>query len=316
MARKPSIVIALGGNAISKPGKHAGLTDQFYAANESMQHVAELVVNGYEKILITHGNGPQVGAAMLRSEIAEKVVYPHTLDIADAETQGSMGYMLQQVLYNCLRERGIKKPVATIVTQVVVDVNDPAFERPCKPVGRFYNEGEAKELMAGRGWDMQDDAGRGWRRFVPSPRPIHVLEIETIRDLFDKGYIVIAGGGGGIPVGLNRHNKYYGLEAVIDKDRTSAVLAHSVEANTLLVMTAVEYAFLGFRTPDQRALTKVSAAEMQKYLEADEFAVGSMKPKVEACLSFLENGGSEAIITSIPNALLALRGKTGTHIKK
>ena len=315
MARRPSIVIALGGNAISKPGKRSGITNQFYTANESMQHVAELVVNGYEKILVTHGNGPQVGAAMLRSEIAEKVVYPHTLDIADAETQGSMGYMIQQTITNCLRERGIKKPVATVVTQVVVDVNDPAFECPCKPVGRFYSENEAKELMAGRCWHMQDDAGRGWRRYVPSPRPIHVLEIETIKHLFDKGYIVIAGGGGGIPVGLNRHNKYYGLEAVIDKDRTSAVLAHSVEADTLLVMTAVEYAFLHFRTPEQKALTTVTTAEMKKYLDAGEFAAGSMKPKVEACLSFLEQGGSKAIITSIPNTLLALRGKTGTHIK-
>lgn len=315
MAKKPSIVIALGGNAISKPGKRAGLPDQFYATNESMQHVADLVVNGYEKILVTHGNGPQVGAAMLRSEIAEKAVYPHTLDVADAETQGSMGYMIQQTLTNCLRERGIKKPVATVVTQVVVDVNDPAFECPCKPVGRFYNEGEAKELMAGRCWHMQDDAGRGWRRYVPSPRPIHVLEIETIRHLFGKGYIVIAGGGGGIPVGLNRHNKYYGLEAVIDKDRTSALLANSIEADTLLVMTAVEYAFLGYRTPEQRTLTSVSAEEMKGYLDTDEFAKGSMKPKVEACLSFLESGGKEAIITSIPNALLALRGKTGTHIK-
>jgi len=316
MAKKPSIVIALGGNAISKPGKRAGITDQFYAANESMQHVAELVVNGYENILITHGNGPQVGAAILRSELSQNVVYPHPMDVNDAETQGSMGYMLQQVLYNSLRERGIKKPVATIVTQVVVDVNDPAFECPCKPVGRFYNEGEAKELMAGKGWTMQDDAGRGWRRYVPSPRPIHVLEIETIRHLFDKGYIVIAGGGGGIPVGLNRHNKYYGLEAVIDKDRTSALLAHSIEADTLLVMTAVEYAFLGFRTPEQKALTKVTSTEMQGYLKAGEFAKGSMKPKVEACLSFLESGGNRAIITSIPNSLLALRGKTGTNIKK
>lgn len=315
MGKKPSIVLALGGNAISRPGKRATITDQFYTTNESMQHVAELVINGYEKILITHGNGPQIGAAILRSELSQKVVYPLPMDVCGADTQGGMGYMIQQVLTNCLRERGIKKPVATMVTQAVVDVNDPAFENPSKPVGMFYTGREAKELMAGKSWTMQQDAGRGWRRVVPSPRPIHILEGEVIKHLFDKSYIVIAGGGGGIPVGLNRYNKYYGMEAVVDKDLTSALLANEIEADTLLIMTGVEYAYVDFRGKNQRALTRVNSEEMEKHLVNGEFADGSMKPKIEACLSFLEHGGKEAIITSIPNALLALRGKTGTHIR-
>jgi carbamate kinase len=315
MAKKPSIVVALGGNAISKPGKRSTITDQFYATSESMQHVADLVINGYEKILVTHGNGPQVGAAMLRSELSQKAVYPHTLDVCDAETQGSMGYMIQQILTNSLRERGVKTPVATVVTQVVVDANDEAFENPTKPIGMFYDEREAKELMAGRGWIMQEDAGRGWRRMAPSPRPLHVLEREVIKHLFDKRYIVVAGGGGGIAVALNRHNKYYGLEAVVDKDRTSALLATEVEADTFMILTAVDNVFIDYKGKNQRALHAVSAEQMKRYMDEGEFAAGSMKPKIEACLYFLEHGGAEAIITSIPNALLALRGKTGTHIK-
>lgn len=315
MGKKPSIVIALGGNAISRPGKRSTITDQFYATNESMQHVAELVANGYERILVTHGNGPQVGAAILRSEIAQKSVYTHPMDVSVADTQGSMGYMIQQVLINCLRERGIKKPAATVITQVVVDVNDPAFDHPTKPVGMFYTEAEARELMVGRGWDMREDAGRGWRRVVPSPRPIHVLERDMIKDLFDKGLIVIAGGGGGVPVGLNRFQKYYGLEAVVDKDLTSALLAAEVEADILMILTAVEHVYLDYRGPHQRIIRTSTPQEMRHHLDNSEFADGSMRPKIEACLEFLDRGGREAIITSIPSCLQALRNKTGTHIK-
>ncbi len=315
MSKKPSIVIALGGNAISKPGLRGTISEQFYSTLESMDHVAELAANGYEKILITHGNGPQVGSAILRSEIASKFTYPLPMDICVADTQGGMGYMIQQVMTNCLRERGIKKPVATVITQVYVDAHDPAFDNPTKPVGMFYNEREAQDLMAGRGWVLKEDAGRGWRRVVPSPRPIEILEKEAIKTLFEKGHIVIAGGGGGIPIGLNRHNKYYGIEAVIDKDRSSALIANEVGAEILLIMTGVEYAYIGYGTPNQRALTNMTASEIKLHLEHGEFADGSMRPKIEACLTFLENGGKEAIITSIPNCLPALRGKTGTHIK-
>lgn len=315
MATKPSLVIALGGNAISRPGKRSTIVDQFYATNQSMQPVADLVANGYKRILITHGNGPQVGAAILRSELAQKAVYPHPLDVCDADTQGSMGYMIQQVLTNCLSERGITTPVSTVVTQVFVDVNDPAFENPSKPVGMFYEEHEAKELMAGREWTMKEDAGRGWRRVVPSPHPIHILERETIKHLFNRGFIVIAGGGGGIPVGLNRYRKYYGLEAVVDKDLTSALLALEISADLLVILTAVDHVYLDFKGKNQRPLHRVRIAELKKYLDEGEFAAGSMKPKIEACVDFIEKGGKEAIITSIPNCLAALKGKIGTHIR-
>lgn len=315
MAKK-GIVIALGGNAISKPGLRGTIQEQVSSTIESMEHVAELVINGFDRILITHGNGPQVGAAILRSEIASKTVYPLPMDICVADTQGGMGYMIQQVLTNCLRKRGVKLPVVTAITQVQIDVHDPAFEDPTKPVGMFYNEQEAKELMAGRGWAMREDAGRGWRRVVPSPKPIRILEAEPIKAMFDKGYIVVAGGGGGIPVGLNRHNLFYGTEAVVDKDLTSALIAHEIGAEVLVIMTGVEYAYADFGGPNQRALTAVTAAEIGMHLEHGEFADGSMRPKIEACLSFLERGGKEAIITSIPNCLAALRGKTGTHIKQ
>ena len=193
-------------------------------------------------------------------------------------------------------------------------MHDPAFDNPTKPVGLFYNEQEAKELMAGRGWTMKEDAGRGWRRVVPSPKPVRILEAEPIKLLFDKGYIVIAGGGGGIPVGINRHNLFYGTEAVVDKDLTSALLAREIGAETLIIMTGVEFAYADFNGPNQRALTTVTSNEIRMHMEHGEFADGSMRPKIEACLRFLENGGCEAIITSIPNCLAALRGRTGTHI--
>jgi carbamate kinase len=315
MSKKPGIVIALGGNAISKPGLRGTITEQIYSTNESMLHVAELVADGYERIIITHGNGPQVGSAIVRSELASKFVYPLPMDICVADTQGGMGYMIGQVLTNCLRERGIKKPVATVITQVYVDAHDKAFDDPTKPIGMFYNEKEAKEMMAGRDWVMKEDAGRGWRRVVPSPRPIDIQEKETIKLLFEKGHIVIAAGGGGVPIGLNRYNKYYGIEAVIDKDRTSALLANEVGAEILIIMTGVEFAYIDFNGPNQRALTDMKAAEMEMHLSHGEFADGSMKPKIEACLTFLEHGGKEAIITSIPKCLAALRGKTGTHIR-
>ncbi|MFH1830037.1 MAG: carbamate kinase [Pseudomonadota bacterium] len=314
-AKKGGLVIALGGNAISKPGLRGTIQEQFYATMESMDHVAELVVNGFKRILITHGNGPQIGAAILRSEIASRSVYPLPMDLCGADTQGGIGYMIQQILHNCLRKRGIKIPVVTAISQVLVDAHDPAFENPTKPVGMFYSEHEAKEMMAARAWTMREDAGRGWRRVVPSPRPMRVLEAEPIRAMFEKGYIVIAGGGGGIPVALNRHNLFYGIEAVIDKDLTSALLATEIGADTLLIMTGVEFAYIGFGTPNQRALTNISADELKIHLDHGEFASGSMGPKVEACIEFLANGGKEAIITSIPKCLATLRGHTGTHVR-
>lgn len=314
MAKRRGIVIALGGNAISKPGLRGTIQEQFYATFESMEHVAELVINGYDRIILSHGNGPQVGAAILRSEMAGKTIYPLPMDICVADTQGGMGYMIQQVLTNCLRKRGVKLPVVTAITQVMIDVHDPAFDNPTKPVGMFYSEREAKELEVGRGWTMKEDAGRGWRRVVPSPKPIRILEAEPIKAMFDKGYIVIAGGGGGVPVGINRHNSYYGAEAVVDKDLTSAILATEIGAETLIILTAVEHAYIDFRGPNQRALADLKASEIRTHMDHGEFADGSMRPKIEACLNFLDGGGRCAIITSISKSLAALRGKTGTRI--
>ncbi len=314
MAKRRGVVIALGGNAISKPGLRGTIHEQISSTIESMEHVADLIVNGCDRLLITHGNGPQVGAAILRSEIAAKTVYPLPMDICVADTQGGMGYMIQQLLHNALRKRGMKLPVVTAISQVQIDVHDPAFENPTKPVGMFYNEAEARALMAGRKWTMREDAGRGWRRVVPSPKPMRMLEAEPIKAMYEKGYIVIAGGGGGIPVGLNRHNRFYGTEAVVDKDLTSALLATEIGAETLMIMTAVEYAYVDFGGPNQRALTKMTPDEMQRHLEHGEFADGSMRPKIEACLNFLRDGGQRAIITSIPNCLAAMRGRTGTQI--
>lgn len=310
------MVIALGGNAISKPGMRGTIQEQLYATVETMEHVAELVINGFGHIIITHGNGPQVGAAILRSEIAGKTVYPLPMDICVADTQGGIGYMIQQVLTNCLRKRGVKLPVVTTITQVMVDVNDRAFENPTKPVGMFYSEQEARELIAGRGWTMKEDAGRGWRRVVPSPKPISIIEVEPIKAMFDKGFIVIAGGGGGIPVGINRNNSLYGTEAVIDKDLTSALIATEIGADTLVILTAVEFVYTDWSGPQKRALSNVTTGELDKLMENGEFAEGSMKPKIEAALKFLQNGGKKVIITSTSQCLAALRGKTGTHITK
>ncbi len=314
--KKPGIVIALGGNAITKPGMRGSndIPEQFYATRESMEHVADLAANGYEHILIAHGNGPQVGSEILRSELASGAVYPLPMDICVADTQGGMGYMIQQVLNNCLRERGIKKPVVSVVTQAYVDAHDKAFDNPLKPIGMFYSRKKAKELMAAKKWVLKEDAGRGWRRVVASPYPIDIVEKDSIKLLFDNNHIVIAGGGGGVPIGRNRHNKFYGIEAVVDKDRSSALLAVAVKADILLIMTGVEFAYINFQQPQQKALTKVKSSKLKEYLKKGEFASGSMKPKIEACLSFLENGGKQAIITSIPNCLAALKGKTGTHI--
>lgn len=312
--KKPSIVIALGGNAISKPGLRGTINEQIYSAHESMEHVATIISEGYDRVIITHGNGPQVGAAILRSEIASASVYPLPMDMCVADTQGGMGYMIGQVLKNCLMRRDVSTEVVTIVCQVQVDNHHSAFDNPTKPVGKFYSETEARELMAGKAWVMKEDAGRGWRRVVASPPPMRVIEANAISQTFNAGNVVITGGGGGIPVAKNRHGNLYGVEAVVDKDLTSALIAVEVEAEILLIMTGVQFAYLDFGGPKQSALQKISVSEIEKHLNDGEFADGSMKPKIEACIQFLKNGGKEAIITSIPFALEALRGKTGTRI--
>lgn len=316
MAKKPSLVIALGGNAISKPGVRGSINEQFYSTSESMEHVADLIAGGYGRILITHGNGPQVGNAILRSELATKYTYTLPMDICVADTQGGMGYMIQQVLQNNLRKRKkkITKNIITLITQVVVDPSDKAFENPTKPVGKFYTRKEASDLEAGRKWTMKQDANRGFRRVVPSPKPTDIREKNSIKALFDAGHVVICGGGGGVPVGLNRHGNYYGIEAVIDKDLTTALIAKLIEADIMIILTGIENVCTGFGTKKKKAIHKIKSKELKQHLDNGEFAEGSMKPKIEAALDFLAKGGKKAIITSIPKCLEALKGKSGTII--
>lgn len=304
------IVIALGGNAIS-----GDIRAQFKSSQESMEHVAELVSKGFDRILITHGNGPQVGNVLLRSEIASKVLYPLPLDTCVSDTQGGMGYMIQQVLTNSLARRKINnKPVATVITQVKIDPDDPAMNVPTKPIGKYYSHEEALTIMAERDWKMIEDSGRGWRRVVPSPRPMKIIEVESIKELFEKKHLVIACGGGGIPVASDASGKLTGIEAVIDKDLTSALLANEIGADTLIIITGVEFAYINFNSLKQRELKNITASEIEDYLQKGEFAEGSMKPKIQACLNFLRGGGKRAIITSITNCLNATEGKTGTQI--
>ncbi len=311
------ILIALGGNAIS-PEKGTGTPSvQFAATRATMAHVADLIARGVGRILITHGNGPQVGEAVLRGELAQKDVPPQPLDICVADTQGGMGYMIQQCLRGELDRRHLSHPVVALVTQVRVDREDPAFNDPSKPIGRFYGEAEARRLMAERGWRMKPDAGRGWRRVVPSPRPLEVLEEEPIRRLLGDGAVVIAAGGGGIPVFQAADGSYVGVEAVIDKDLASALLARRIGASRFAILTGVDRVELRYGTPAARPLDRVSVADLRRHLLDGHFAPGSMRPKIEAVLDFLADPGAPDRRAAIgrPHHLAALlEGHAGTQI--
>jgi len=267
---------------------------------------------GYE-VIITHGNGPQVGAILLQNEEASRVVPAMPLDICGAESQGLIGYMIQQSLQNLLQEQGIKVPVATVVTQVLVDEKDPAFENPTKPVGPFYDEEEARRLAMERGFTVIEDSGRGWRRVVPSPDPKGVVEEDTIKLLVESGAIVIASGGGGIPV-VKRGGKLVGVEAVIDKDLAGERLATAVKANILLILTDVNGVALNYGTAEERLLGSMTTSEARQYLAEGHFAAGSMGPKVLAAIRFLENGGESCVIASLERAWEALQREAGTKI--
>ncbi|HHW91753.1 MAG TPA: carbamate kinase [Firmicutes bacterium] len=312
---KPLAVVALGGNAILQPGQKGTAAEQLANVQATAKSIVELIKEGYD-IVITHGNGPQVGAILLQNEEAASVVPPMPMDICGAETQGQIGYMIQQSLGNELVKAGIKRDVVTVVTQVVVSEEDPAFANPTKPVGPFYGEGEAKKLMAERGWVMKEDAGRGWRRVVPSPNPLKIKEKNTIVELVKNGTIVIASGGGGIPVLEKESGETVGVEAVIDKDLAGECLARDVEADILLILTDVNYVALNYGTPEQKSLTRVTLETMRRYQKEGHFKAGSMGPKVEALVRFVENGGERAIIASLASAPAALRGETGTEVVK
>jgi len=310
----PKLVIAIGGNSLIPDADHRTVQDQYLAAAETDDHIASLVQQGWE-VAISHGNGPQVGFILRRSELASSELHEIPLDYCGADTQGAIGYMLQQNLVNDFRQRGIQKSVATVVTQVEVDVNDPAFKSPSKPIGSFMEEEEAVRRRDNEGWDIKEDAGRGWRRVVASPAPKRIVELDVIRQLLDAGVVTIAVGGGGIPVIENESGDLEGIAAVIDKDLASALLASQVDADLLLISTAVEQVALNFGTPDQRWVDTFTLAEVKQYLEeGGHFAEGSMAPKMRAVVQFLEAGGKEALITNPQNLERAMAGETGTRI--
>ncbi len=309
-------VIAIGGNSLIKDKEHQSVPDQHNAVVETCEHIADLITAGYE-VVITHGNGPQVGFILLRSEIASKQLHTVPLDYCGADTQGAIGYSIQRAMMNIFKQRGIKgHDTVTVVTQVLVDRNDPAFKNPSKPIGPFYSVAEAKERKDKEGWDIVEDAGRGWRRVVPSPKPVKILEIDAIKDLVAKKFTVVAAGGGGIPVIEKEDGQIEGIAAVIDKDYASSLLASEIKADIFIISTAVDKVYLNFGKEDQKALDKITFKEARQYMEEGHFKKGSMLPKVEAALSFLEHGGHKAIITNPENLRNAVEGKSGTTIVK
>lgn len=313
---KTLTVVALGGNAILKPGQEGTAKQQIENVNETMEQIGEMVLSGIYKIVISHGNGPQVGNLLLQNEIAKEEVPSHPLDVCGAESQGFIGYMLSQNLDNVFNQNGREDiPVATVLTQTLIDGDDPAFEDPSKPVGPFYTEEAAERLSEEKDYDMIEDAGRGYRRVVPSPEPVAIVEKEPIRQLLAAHTVVIAAGGGGIPV-VREGDKLVGREAVIDKDLATEQLAEDVGAEVLLILTDVENVYLNYNKPDQKPLNRVTVDKASDYLEEDHFSRGSMKPKVKAGIKFVESGGKKAVITSLDKVFEALDGKTGTTITK
>lgn len=313
---KKVAVVAIGGNSLIKDKAHQSVEDQYQAAKETTFHIADMIEAGWD-VAIGHGNGPQVGFILRQSEIAHKVEgMPEVpLDVCGAESQGLIGYALQQTLQNELFKRNIKKNVATIITQVLVDSSDKAFQNPSKPIGGFMEEMDAKQREKDLGWTVVEDAGRGWRRVVASPLPKEIVEQDSIKSLIDSGIIVITVGGGGIPVVDVGNGDYIGTAAVIDKDYASSLLAREINADLFLISTAVEKVAINFGKPNQKWLDKMTCAEAKQYLaEGIHFAKGSMAPKIQAILWYLEAGGKHAIITNPENIGRALRSETGTHI--
>lgn len=323
-------VVAIGGNSISPEGERGDIPEQFQNVRETCRHLLALFQQGYE-IVLTHGNGPQVGNALRRVELASKEIYTLPLDICVADTEGGMGYMIQQILGNELAEAGIRKPVVTLITQTIVDADDPAFQNPTKPIGPFYSEETAVEYKKTRGWNLAEDSGRGFRRVVPSPVPQEIVEGALVKTLLKEGAIVIAAGGGGVPVIRSSNGKLNGVEAVVDKDLASALLAGQIGAELFLISTGVEAVSLYYKTPKQQNLKSLPLSLAKKYLNEGHFAPGSMGPKIRAAISFIENrisGNkpiqgvlfdgyelSKKVIITAPHVIKeALSGVCGTHI--
>lgn len=310
---RPLAVVAFGGNALLPPEDDGSTGQQLERAREAVRKLIPILGKGYE-LIVVHGNGPQVGNILMQAEEAAEKVPPQTLDFCVAQTEGSIGFLLELAFDNELPRAGFRKQVVTIMTQVEVDAADPAFLKPTKPVGPFFSKEKAELLKKTVGWTMVEDAGRGWRKVVASPRPREVRGVEVAAALINRGHIVIAAGGGGIPVVADEHGNLSGVAAVIDKDLASAVLAGAISADVLVISTAVEKVCLNHGQPNEQALDSMTAAEARRYVAEGHFHAGSMLPKVQACLQFLAAGGREALITSSAALPTALAGKTGTRV--
>lgn len=310
--RNKTALVAIGGNSLIKTGERGTLEEQYNNALETAKNIVKMVLDGW-KVVVTHGNGPQVGAALIRSERASMEVYTHTLDMCVATTQSEIGYLLQRAFYEELRSVSLTNSVTVVPTMVLVDPSDDAFNNPTKPIGPFYDRKTAEQKKKTLGWDIIEDAARGYRRVVPSPEPIDIVEIEVIKSLVDKGIITIALGGGGIPIFI-RNGQIIGCEAVIDKDRSSALLASKLNADLFLISTATDKVYLNFKKHNQKPLDEVTSEEVLRYHKEGHFPPGSMGPKIESAVRYLRSNGKRVIITSYEYIEEALKGNAGTHI--
>jgi carbamate kinase len=308
-------VVAFGGNALLTPEDRGTQEEQVARAKQASRWLAEIVRHGY-RLVIVHGNGPQVGNILIQAEEASTKIPPQTLDVAVAQTEGSIGFLLQQAMRNRLEQIGIDPEVTTVLTEVEVDANDPAFKRPSKPIGPFFTRYRAETLARDYGWSVREDAGRGWRKVVPSPRPLHILNVASIRAALGAANVVIAAGGGGIPVVRGRDNQWRGIEAVIDKDYASALLAAELEAELYVVITGVEKVAIDFGKPSQKWLDRMTLSQAEKWLAEGQFPPGSMGPKIEAAIDYVKRQGNEVLITDIDHLREALEGEAGTRITK
>jgi carbamate kinase len=308
-------VLAIGGNSLIKDKNHIALSSQYEAIQETSKYIAELIAEGLN-VVITHGNGPQVGFLYRRGELARSELPLIPLDICGADTQGAIGYMIEMALLNEFRRMGISKKIVAVVTKTVVNRGDPSFHNPTKPIGSFMSEEEALSHKGEFGWHILEDAGRGFRRVVPAPIPREIIELGVIRLLVDHDHVVIAAGGGGVPVIRNEQGAFEGVEAVIDKDLGSSLLARKLGADTFIISTSVDAVYLNFGKKDQKPITRANVSEIKQYMKEGQFKPGSMLPKIEAIIEFLDDGGEKAIITSPENLLRAAKGKAGTTITK
>jgi len=312
-SKRKTAVIAIGGNSLITDKQHEDVASQWCAVHETCHHIADMIARGWD-LVITHGNGPQVGFILRRNELAAHEVHTTPMDIIGADTQGSIGYMITQCLHNEFKRRGVNRPLVSVVTQVLVDRNDPAFHNPSKGIGGFTTEGDARRFEA-EGWQVVEDAGRGWRRVVASPEPLKIIELDAIRSLVDSGFIVVAVGGGGVPVIENENGDLVGTRAVIDKDRATSLLAQELKMDLFLISTAIPQVAINFNEPNQRWVDRMTAEEARAYQAEGHFKPGSMGPKIEAVLSFLEAYPSgKALITDPANIARALDGEGGTWI--